>query len=180
MRGGLSITSGPQTLLDLSTALAPDELVAVGDALYRLGHLDHDSVHERLRRAEGCARNRRARRGGTAAHPARGVPPREPVPVLADGERPPDPGPQLPVLDRWSREVAHVDLGYDEWKVARRVRGAPARRDQAVRPGPRAVLAMAAGGWLLLRLGRADLTARRSSSGGRGTTQPRGALVIEC
>ena len=37
---GLPVTSGAQTWLDLAAVLPSDELVAVGDALYRGEHLD--------------------------------------------------------------------------------------------------------------------------------------------
>ena len=116
--GDLSITSGPQTLLDLAAVLPVDELVAVGDALYRARHLDLDTVTARLARARGAR--------GVAA--ARGVAPLL-TPLAAS--RPeslfrywltasdlPTPRPQVPIFDRQRREVAHADLGYEEWKVA--------------------------------------------------------------
>jgi hypothetical protein len=55
--GGLRLTSGSQTLLDPSDRLPPDELVAVGDALFRGKHLDHDRLDARLRRATGTDRS---------------------------------------------------------------------------------------------------------------------------
>ena len=58
---GLPVTSGPQTWLDLAAVLPPSELVAVGDALYRAGHLDESSLAGRLTRADGVRGVVRAR-----------------------------------------------------------------------------------------------------------------------
>ena len=49
--GGLPLTSGPQTFLDLAARLPPAELVAVGDALMRGGHLPPEALARRLERA---------------------------------------------------------------------------------------------------------------------------------
>jgi hypothetical protein len=48
---GLRVTSGAQTFLDLASLLPPQELVAVGDALWRSGQLDPARLTERLARA---------------------------------------------------------------------------------------------------------------------------------
>ena len=66
---GLPVTSGPQTWLDLATVLPPPELVAVGDALYRVGHLDQHSVARRLTRADGVRGVVRARQWGPLLSP---------------------------------------------------------------------------------------------------------------
>jgi hypothetical protein len=60
-RNGLPLTSGPRTWLDLATVLPEDELVAVGDALHRAGHLDAGSLGELLTRSSprGIVRARR-------------------------------------------------------------------------------------------------------------------------
>ncbi len=55
MVDGLPVTSGAQTYLDLARCTRPDELVAVGDALYRGGHLDADRVQARWTAPTGCA-----------------------------------------------------------------------------------------------------------------------------
>ena len=49
--GGLPLTSGPQTFLDLAARLPAAELVAVGDALVRCGEMDAASLARRLERA---------------------------------------------------------------------------------------------------------------------------------
>jgi hypothetical protein len=156
------VTSGPQTLLDLAGRLAPDEFVAVGDALFRGGHLDSDSLVARLSRARGS-------RGVVLAH--RIAPLLTPLAAsrpeslfrfwLVDSPLP-DPEPQVPVLDRWGREVAHADLGYSRWKVALEYEGRHhAEPAQFGRDLERYSL-MAAGGWLLLRFGAGHLHRRRA------------------
>src|SRR5919112_4775919 len=50
--GGLPLTSGPQTFLDLAARLPAAELVAVGDALVRCGEMDSASLARRLERAD--------------------------------------------------------------------------------------------------------------------------------
>jgi hypothetical protein len=63
----------------------------------------------------------------------------------------PVPEPQLAVLDRWGREVAHAGLGYQKWKVALEYEGRQhAHPEQFGRDIDRHSL-MAANGWLLLR-----------------------------
>src|SRR4051794_30503329 len=49
---GLRVTSGAQTFLDLAALLPPAELVAVGDALLRAGHLSASGLDRRLVRAD--------------------------------------------------------------------------------------------------------------------------------
>ena len=63
----------------------------------------------------------------------------------------PDPTPQVPVTDRWGREVAHGDLGYSDWRVLLEYEGRQhAEPDQFRRDVDRYSL-MGADGWLLLR-----------------------------
>jgi hypothetical protein len=115
---GLPVTGGAQTLLDLAATLAPDELVAVGDALFRAGHLDHDRLDARLHRATGARGVVLARRIASMLTPLAASRPESLFRYwLLDSDLP-DPEPQVPVLDRWGRPVAHADLGYRRWKVA--------------------------------------------------------------
>jgi hypothetical protein len=160
VRAGLSVTSGPQTLLDLSTVLAADELVAVGDSLYRGGHLDHDSLDERLRRAEGARGIAVARHVAPLLTPLAASRPESLFRYWLTASDLPDPRPQVPVLDRWGREVAHLDLGYEEWKVGLEYEG---RQHAEIRQFGRDLerySLMAAGGWLLLRFGAPHLDRR--------------------
>jgi hypothetical protein len=157
---GLAVTSGPQTLLDLSAVLAADELVAVGDALYRAGHLDHDRVEARLRRAEGVRGIVLARHVAPLLSPLAASRPESLFRYWLTASELPNPRPQVPVFDRRGREVAHADLGYEEWKVGLEYEGRQhAETRQFGRDLERYSL-MAAGGWLLLRFGAPHLHRR--------------------
>lgn len=154
---GLRVTSGAQTFLDLAQYLPPAELVAVGDALLRARHLTAVSLSERLARADRV-------RGVVRARAC--------APLLCDQamSRPeslmrywlvtselPDPLPQMPVLDRWGREVAHADLGYSQWKLALEYEGRQhAQVEQFDRDIDRYSL-MAADGWLVARFANRHL-----------------------
>jgi hypothetical protein len=176
LRGGLSVTSGSQTLLDLSAVLPADELVAVGDALYRAGHLDRDTVGVRLGRAEGTRGIVRARHVAPLLTPLAASRPESLFRYWLTESELPDPRPQVPVFDRRGREVAHADLGYEEWKVALEYEGRQhAETKQFGRDLERYSL-MAAGGWLLLRFGAPHLH-RRSAVIDRvaGALRSRGA-----
>ena len=157
---GLPLTSGAQTWLDLGAVLPPDELVAVGDALYRLGHLDAGALGERLTRAQGTRGVILARKVAPLLTPLAASRPESLVRYwLVDSDLP-DPEPQVPVFDRWGREVAHADLGYSRWKVALEYEGRQhAEQDQFGRDIDRYSL-MAAGGWLVLRFGGPHLHRR--------------------
>jgi hypothetical protein len=160
--GGLRVTGGSQTWLDLAATLAPDELVAVGDALFRGGHLDRDRLDARLQRATGTRGVVLARCIGPLLTPLAASRPESLLRYwLVDSDLP-DPEPQVPVLDRWGREVAHADLGYRRWKVALEYEGRHhAGSDQFGRDLERYTL-MAADGWLLLRFGASHLHRRRT------------------
>jgi hypothetical protein len=157
---GLPVSSGPQTFLDLAASLAEDELVAVGDALYRAAHLDAGRVARRLARADGVRGVVRARTCAPLLSPLAMSRPESLVRYwLIDSELP-DPEPQVPVCDRHGRVVAHADLGYRRWKVAIEYEGRQhAEQRQFSRDLTRYSL-MAADGWLTLRFGAADLRSR--------------------
>ena len=176
LRRGLSVTSGPQTLLDLSAVLPADELLAVGDALYRAGHLDRDTVDARLGRAEGTRGIVRARHVAPLLTTLAASRPESLFRYWLTASELPDPRPQVPVFDRRGREVAHADLGYEEWKVGLEYEGRQhAETKQFGRDLERYSL-MAAGGWLLLRFGAPHLH-RRSAVIDRvaGALRSRGA-----
>ena len=157
---GLPMTSGPQTWLDLASQLPEDELVAAGDALYRLGHLDADRVAERLARAAGVRGVARARACEPLLTPLAASRPESLFRYWLIASDLPDPRPQIPVADRWGRVVVHADLGYEEWKIAVEYEGRQhAERDQFGRDLARYTL-MAADGWLVLRFGEDDLSRR--------------------
>ena len=155
--GGLPVTSGPQTWLDLAAVLPEDELVAVGDALYRTGHLDDVRLAERLGRADGVRGVVRARSVAPMLNPLAASRPESLVRYWLVDAGLPEPEPQVPVQDRQGRVVAHGDLGYPRWRVLVEYEGRQhAEVGQFGRDLDRYSL-MAADGWLVVRLGAAQL-----------------------
>ena len=154
---GIPLTSGAQTWLDLTTAMPAEELVAIGDALHRGGHLDASTLAERLRRADGTRGVLVARRLAPLLTPLASSRPESLVRYwLIDGGLP-VPQVQVPVLDPRGRVVAHGDLGYPEWKVLVEYEGRQhAEPRQFARDVDRYSL-MAADGWSVVRLGGAHL-----------------------
>ncbi|MBJ7452509.1 MAG: hypothetical protein JHC71_10550 [Blastococcus sp.] len=173
---GLSLTSGAQTWLDLASLLPPGELVAVGDALCRAGHLDAARLQERLERADGIRGIVVARGLAPLLTPFAASRPESLVRHALISSGLPTPDVQLPVFDRWGKEVAHADLGWARWKVALEYEGRQhADRDQFGRDIDRYSL-MAADGWLVLRfagrhLARLDTVVHRAE----GALRSRGA-----
>lgn len=173
---GLRVTSGPQTWLDLATSLPAAELVAVGDALYRDGHLDAGTLADRLARADGVRGVVLARACAPLLTPLAASRPESLVrhALLSSGL--PRPVVQVPVRDRWGRTVGHADLGWPDWKVALEYEGRQhADHDQFGRDIDRYSL-MAADGWLTVRfaarhLGRLDVVVARAA----GALRSRGA-----
>lgn len=147
----LRVTSGPQTFLDLAAVLAPQELVAVGDALLRDGHLSVLGLTERLARA---GRVRGVVRARACAPLLSGAAQSRPESVLRYWlvqSTLPDPEPQVEVHDRSGRVVAHGDLGYRQWKVLLEYEGRQHAETNQFRRDVDRYSLMAAGGWLVLR-----------------------------
>ena len=173
---GLPVTSGPQTWLDLAASLPAGELVAVGDALYRGGHLDVGTLAERLARAGGVRGVVRARACAPLLTPLAASRPESLVRYAMISSGLPRPVVQAPVLDGRGRTVAHADLGWPEWRVAIEYEGRQhADREQFGRDIDRYSL-MAADGWLTVRfaarhLGRLDVVVERAA----GALRSRGA-----
>ncbi|SDO55881.1 DUF559 domain-containing protein [Geodermatophilus sp. DSM 45219] len=148
---GLRTTSGPQTWLDLAGQLPAHELLAVGDALMRGGHLPPEALARRLERAARVRGVVRARECAPLLDPRSMSRPESLVRYWLVTSDLPDPQPQLPVCDRWGRVVAHADLGYEEWKVLLEYEGRQhAEPEQFGRDVDRYSL-VAADGWLVLR-----------------------------
>ncbi len=148
---GLRVTSGPQTFLDLAAALWPADLVAVGDALLRGGHMTPEGLHARLSRAARVRGVVRARACAPMLSPLAMSRPESLMRYWLVTSDLPDPQPQVPVHDRWGRVVAHGDLGYPEWQVLLEYEGRQhAETEQFGRDVDRYSL-MAADGWLTLR-----------------------------
>jgi hypothetical protein len=149
--GDLRVTSGPQTFLDLAAVLPPHELVAVGDALHRGRHLDLDSLAERLVRAERVRGVVRARACAPLLSPLAQSRPESLLRYWLVTSDLPDPEPQIPLVDRWGREVAHGDLGYGRWKVVLEYEGRQHAEQAQFRRDVDRYSLFAADGWLVLR-----------------------------
>jgi hypothetical protein len=155
---GLRVTSGAQTFLDLASLLPPQELVAVGDALWRSGQLDPARLTERLARAGRVRGVVRARACAPLLDPRAHSRPESVTRYWLLTSDLPDPEPQVEVHDRQGRVVAHGDLGYSRWKVLLEYEGQQHAVDphQFGRDIDRYTL-MAADGWLVLRFARRQL-----------------------
>ena len=174
--GGLPVTSGSRTWLDLASHLPSDELVAVGDALFRAGHLDPASLGARLERADGMRGVVLARRWAPRLTRSAASRPESLVRVWLIESPLPDPELQVPVSGHAEPWVAHADLGYARWRVALEYEGRQhAERVQFGRDLARYSL-MASRGWLVLRFGEGDLDRReRVVSRVAGALRSRGA-----
>ena len=169
---GLRTTSGPQTWLDLAELLPPHELVAVGDALMRAGHLPAKALTRRLERATRVRGVVRARQYAPLLTPLSMSRPESLVRYWLVTSGLPDPQPQLDVRDRRGRVVAHGDLGYEEWRVLLEYEGRQhAEPEQFGKDVDRYSL-MAADGWLVLRF-----AARHAESPTVGVDRTRRALM---
>jgi hypothetical protein len=148
---GLRVTSGAQTYLDMAALLLPVDLLGLGDAFMRLGSLDAESLNRRLVRADRVRGVQRARQWAPYLTAAAASHPESALRYWLLTSELPAPEVQVPILDRWGREVAHADLGYSRWKVALEYEGRQhAEREQFDRDIDRYSL-MAADGWLTLR-----------------------------
>ena len=148
---GLRLTSPPQLFLDLAAQLPPQELMAVGDAMSRRGLLRPGELAARLDRADRVRGVVVARRIAPMLSPRAMSRPESVMRYWVITSDLPAPRIQLPMHDRFGREVAHADLGYEEWKVALEYEGRQhAQPEQFGRDIDRYSL-MAADGWLILR-----------------------------
>jgi hypothetical protein len=148
---GLLVTSGAQTFLDMAAHLLPADLLGLGDALMRRGRLDAATLERRLARADRVRGVMRARRWAPHLTGKAASRPESTLRYWLLVSDLPEPEVQVPVCDRFGREVAHADLGYSRWKVALEYEGRQhADGDQFGRDIDRYSL-MAADGWLTLR-----------------------------
>jgi hypothetical protein len=148
---GLRVTSGAQTFLDLAPSIWPDDLVAIGDALLRAGHMTPESLAERLSRADRVRGVVRARACAPLLSAKAMSRPESLIRYWVLTSDLPAPELQIPILDRSGVVRAHADLGFEEWKVALEYEGRQhAEADQFGRDIDRYSL-MAADGWVALR-----------------------------
>jgi hypothetical protein len=159
---GVTVTSGPQTWLDLSAVLPPEELVAVGDSLFRGGHLDADRLRARLERAAGTRGIAEARRCAAMLTPLAASRPESILRYWLLASDLPDPEPQVAILDRWGREVAHSDLGYATWKVSIEYEGRHHADPRQFGRDLERYSLMSSTGWLHLRFGARHLSKRET------------------
>jgi hypothetical protein len=171
---GLRLTSGAQTFLDLAPALWPAELVAIGDALLREGHMTAESLQERLARAARVRGVLRARTCAPLLSPLAMSRPESLMRYWLISSDLPDPQPQVPIKDSRGRNVAHGDLGYEEWRVLLEYEGRQhAEGDQFGRDIDRYSL-MATTGWLVLRFAKRHLGPATIAGRTRGALISRG------
>ena len=155
--GGLRLTSGAQTFLDLAPSMGPEELVAVGDSLMRLEHLTPESLTERLARADRVRGVVRARACAPLLSPKAMSRPESLIRHWVLTSDLPRPQLQIPIRDRWGVVRTHADLGFEEWQVALEYEGRQhAEPDQFGRDIDRYSL-MAADGWVTLRFANRHL-----------------------
>jgi hypothetical protein len=151
VHGELRLTSGAQTYVDLAPELWPHDLVALGDALIREGHLSPDGLARRLARAARVRGVVRARLCAPLLSPLSMSRPESLMRYWLISSDLPAPQAQVAVHDRRGRVVAHGDLGYPEWRVLLEYEGRQhAEGEQFGRDIDRYSL-MAADGWLVLR-----------------------------
>jgi hypothetical protein len=148
---GLRLTSGAQLYLDLAARWPTEEVLALGDALLREGHLSREDLAERLARGDHVRGVVRARELAPLLDPRARSRPESLIRYWLLASDLPEPEVAVPVFDRRGREVAHADLGYSRWKVALEFEGRQhAEPEQFGRDIERYSL-MAADGWLTLR-----------------------------
>jgi hypothetical protein len=151
VREGLRVTSGAQTFLDMAARVPPQDLVALGDSLMRVGSLDRTDLARRLARAHRVRGVKAARDWAPHLDGRSGSYPESLMRYWLLASDLPNPEVQLPIVDRWGTEVAHADLGYRRWKIAMEFEGRQhAEREQFGRDVDRYSL-MAADGLLVLR-----------------------------
>ncbi|MEI4280309.1 hypothetical protein [Klenkia terrae] len=154
---GLPVTSGSQTFLDLARCTRPDELVAVGDALYRLGHLDADRLEQRLDRAEGLRGVVRARACAPRLTPLAMSRPESLVRCWILDSPLPDPEPQIPIENRFGVVVTHGDLGWRRYRLVLEYEGGGHATQEKLDSDVERHSLAAADGYLVQRFARKHL-----------------------
>jgi hypothetical protein len=154
---GLRVTSGAQTFLDVAEHQPPAELVAIGDALMSAKHLTAEALAERLARADRVRGVVRARACAPMLTPKAMSRPESLMRYWLLVSDLPDPQIQVPVHDRWGREVAHADLGYEEWRLLLEYEGSQHATAEKFGTDIDRYSLMAADGFLVLRFAKRHL-----------------------
>ena len=156
----LPLTSGAQTWLDLAASTPADELVALGDALRRAGHLPVAALDARLARAGNVRGVVRARECAPLLDGRAASRPESLIRFWAHASELPDLEVQVPVHDQRGHALLHADLGYSRWRIAVEYEGRQHADPRQFGLDIDRYSMMAANGWLVLRFGRAQLGRR--------------------
>ncbi|WP_246078823.1 hypothetical protein [Modestobacter excelsi] len=157
---GLPLTGGPQTWLDLAATTPADELVAIGDALRRAGHLSAAALDERLALVGSVRGIVRARACAPLLTGQAASRPESLVRYWVHESDLPDLEVQVPVHDQLGRALLHADLGYRRWRIAVEYEGRQHADPLQFGIDIDRYSLMAGNGWLVLRFGRAHLGRR--------------------
>lgn len=156
-RADLPVTSPARTFLDLAACTELEELVALGDAILRTGCCGRQQLADRV----GLAVGRRGRANAlTALAMLDGrsqSPPESLIRVRAVRAGLPPPEPQCPVVSLSGQVIAHVDLGYREYKVGLEHEGRHHTEPRQFAIDTERYTAISAAGWLILRSSAPDL-----------------------
>lgn len=155
---GLRVTSGAQTFLDLAPTTWPADLVAIGDALLRSGHMTVESLTERLGRADRVRGVVRARACAPFLSGQAMSRPESLIRYWVTTSDLPTPQAQIPIHDRRGVVRVHADLGFEEWKVALEYEGRQHADDAQFSRDIDRYSLMAADGWLTLRFAKQHLS----------------------
>jgi len=154
---GLAVTTPARTFVDMAASLHLDYLVALGDAILRLGPATGGTLRQRVGAAGGQRGVRRAREALLLLDGRSDSVPESVIRVRIIGAGLPTPVPQCLVRDHAGRPIARLDLGLPEHRLGvdydGRVHAEPGQFGKDLR---RHTLLVAAG-WRVLRAGAADL-----------------------
>lgn len=154
---GIRVTSGARLYVDLAEFLTHPELVAVGDAVLRRGLSEPDALAERVMAAAGRRGVARARDCLVRLDQRAQSAPESVVRYWLNSADLPLATPQLAISDEYGRVVAHVDLGYEEWRIVVEYEGRQHSAGEQFDRDVERYSRMAAQGWLVIRFGREHL-----------------------
>lgn len=154
---GLPVTSMARTFLDLAARAELDELVAVGDAILRTGRCSRERLVERLQVARRQRGLIRAISASELLDPRAQSAPESQLRVRIIAANLPAAQPQCPIVADSGRVIAHVDLGYEEYRVGLEHEGRHHTEARQFAIDTERYTAISAAGWLILRSSAVDL-----------------------